>query len=93
MLVIVRKVLAPYLVPLFNELWQSRGGRLADVLTQASHRNQHRRPVLRQEASFRGEMLCTVGIAHGESVFDVSLRSGQRAVDPADRLRTTYKWG
>jgi hypothetical protein len=165
MLVIVHNILAPHRVSLFNELGQSRGGQLADVLTRATHRKRHRWSAPWQEVSFQAEMLCTVGIAHDERVFDVSFgsgrtlsslarrrslggcgvapvsgdaaaafragprgwecrRSGARAcdhsgrprrvhpkilcrgvperrrdriarrdVDPADRLRTTYKWG
>jgi|SRR6202050_1848038 hypothetical protein len=165
MLVIFDNVLAPYRVSWFNELGQSRGGQLADVLTRVAHRKRHRCSVPWHEVSFQAEALGTVGIAHNERVFDISVGSGRtlsslahrrslgdcgaalvsgdaaaafragprgwqcrrssarvcdhsgrprrvdpkilcrgvperrrdriarRDVDPADRLRTTYKWG
>ena len=73
MLVIVHNILAPYRVPLFNELGQSLGGQLAVVLTRDTYRKRRRWSVPWQDVSFRAEMLRTVGIAHGERVFDVSL--------------------
>jgi hypothetical protein len=77
MLVIVHNILALYRVSLFNELGQSRGGQSADILTRATHRKRHRWSVAWQEVSFQAEMLCTVGIAHDERVFDVSFGSGR----------------
>jgi glycosyltransferase involved in cell wall biosynthesis len=70
--VIVHNVLAPYQVPLFSELGQSLGGQLAVVLTRDTHRKRRRWSVPWQDVSFRAEMLRTVGIAHGDRVFDVS---------------------
>jgi glycosyltransferase involved in cell wall biosynthesis len=72
MLVIVHNILAPYRVPLFNEIGQSLGGELAVVLTRDTHRKRRRWSVPWQDVSFRAELLRTVGIAHGERVFDVS---------------------
>jgi len=72
MLVIVHNILAPYRVPLFNELGQSLGGQLAVVLTRDTHRKRRRWSVPWQDVSFQAELLRTVGIAHGERVFDVS---------------------
>jgi hypothetical protein len=79
MLVIIGNILAPLRLSLFNELGQSRGGQLADVLTRATHRERHRWSVPWQEASFQAEMLCTVGIAHDERVFDVSFGAAGRS--------------
>ncbi len=59
-------------MPLFNELGQSLGGQLAVVLTRDTHRKRRRWSVPWQDVSFQAEMLRTVGIAHGERVFDVS---------------------
>jgi glycosyltransferase involved in cell wall biosynthesis len=72
MLVIVQPILGPYRVPLFNELAQSLGGQLAVVLTRDTHRKRRRWSVPWQDVSFQAEMLRTVGIAHGERVFDIS---------------------
>ncbi len=72
MLVIVHNILAPYRVPLFNELGQSLDGQLAVVLTRDTHRKRRRWSVPWQDVSFQAELLRTVGIAHGERVFDVS---------------------
>jgi glycosyltransferase involved in cell wall biosynthesis len=72
MLVIVHNILAPYRVPLFNELAQSLDGQLAVVLSRDTHRKRRRWSVPWQDVSFQVEMLRTVGIAHGERVFDVS---------------------
>jgi glycosyltransferase involved in cell wall biosynthesis len=72
MLVIVHNILAPYRVPLFNELEQSLDGQLSVVLTRDTHRKRRRWSVPWQDVSFRAELLRTVGIAHGERVFDVS---------------------
>ena len=77
MLVIVHNILAPYRVPLFNELGQSLDGQLAVVLTRDTHRKRRRWSVPWQDVSFQVEMLRTVGIAHGERVFDVSFGVGQ----------------
>jgi glycosyltransferase involved in cell wall biosynthesis len=72
MLVIVHNILAPYRVPLFNELGQSLGGQLAVVLTRDTHPKRRRWSVPWQDVSFQAELLRTVGIARGERVFDVS---------------------
>ncbi len=72
MLVIIHNILAPYRVPLFNELGQRLGGQLAVVLTRDTHRKRRRWSVPWQDVSFQAELLRTVGIAHGERVFDVS---------------------
>ena len=72
MLVIVHNILAPYRVPLFNEVGQSLGGQLAVVLTRDTHRKRRRWSVPWQDVSFQVELLRTVGIAHGNRVFDVS---------------------
>ena len=77
MLVTIHNILAPHPLSLFNELGQRRGGQLADVFTRATHRKRHRWSVPWQEVSFQAEMLCTVGIAHDERVFDVSFGSGR----------------
>jgi len=69
MLVIVHSILAPYRVPLFNELGQRLGGQMAVVLTRETHRKRRRWSVPWQDVSFQAGMLCTVRIAHG--VFDV----------------------
>lgn len=80
MLVIVHNILAPYRVPLFNELGQSLDGQLAVVLTRDTHRKRRRWSVPWQDVSFQVELLRTVGIAHGERVFDVSY-GVRRALD------------
>ena len=72
MLVIVHNILAPYRVPLFNEVGQSLGGQLAVILTRDTHSKRRRWSVPWQDVSFQVELLHTVGIAHGERVFDVS---------------------
>ena len=72
MLVIVHNILPPYRVPLFNELGQSLDGQLAVVLARDTHRKRCRWSVPWQDVSFQAELLRTVGIAHGERVFDVS---------------------
>lgn len=77
MLVIVHNILAPYRIPLFNELEQSLDGHLAVVLTRDTHRKRRRWSVPWQDVSFQVELLRTVGIAHGERVFDVSFGVGQ----------------
>jgi hypothetical protein len=77
MLVIVDNVLAPYRVSLFDELGQSRGGQLTDVLTRATHRKRSRCSAPWHEVSFQADVLCTVGITHNERVFDVSFGSGR----------------
>jgi glycosyltransferase involved in cell wall biosynthesis len=77
MLVIVHNILAPYRVPLFNELGQSLGGQLTVVLTRDNYRKRRRWSVPWQDVSFRVEMLRTVGIARGERVFDLSFGVGQ----------------
>jgi len=80
MLVIVHNILAPYRVPLFNEIGQRLGGQLAVVLTRDTHRKRRRWSVPWQDVSFQAELLRTVGIAHGERVFDVSFGI-RRALD------------
>jgi glycosyltransferase involved in cell wall biosynthesis len=77
MLVIVQTILGPYRVPLFNELAQSLDGQLAVVLTRDTHRKRRRWSVPWQDVSFQVELLPTMGIAHGERVFDVSFGVGQ----------------
>ena len=72
MLVIIHNILAPYRVPLFNELAQSLDGQLAVMLSRDTHRKRRRWSVPWQDVSFQVELLHTVGIAHGERVFDVS---------------------
>jgi len=72
MLVIVHNILAPYRVPLFNELGKSLDGQLAIVLGRDTHRKRRRWSVPWQDVSFQVEMLRTVGMAHGERAFDVS---------------------
>lgn len=67
-MVIVHNILAPYRVPLFNEIGQRLGGQLAVVLTRDTYRKRRRRSVPWQDASFQAEMLHIVGIAHGERV-------------------------
>ena len=57
MLVIVHNILAPYRVPLFNELGQSLGGQLAVVLTRDTHRKRRRWSVPWQDVSFQAELL------------------------------------
>jgi glycosyltransferase involved in cell wall biosynthesis len=59
-------------VPLFNKLGQSLDGQLAVVLSRETHRKRRRWSVPWQDVSFQAELLRTVGIAHGERVFDVS---------------------
>ncbi len=72
MLVIVHNILAPYRVPLFNKLGQSLDGQLAVVLSRDTHRKRRRWSVPWQDVSFQTELLRTLGIAHGERVFDAS---------------------
>ena len=72
MLVIIHNILAPYRVPLFNELAQSLDGQLAVMLSRDTHGKRRRWSVPWQDVSFQVELLHTVGIAHGERVFDVS---------------------
>ena len=72
MLVIVHNILAPYRVPLFNEIGRSLDGQLAVVLTRDTHRKRRRWAVPWQDVSFQAELLRTVGIAHGERALDVS---------------------
>ena len=72
MLVIIHNILAPYRVPLFNELAQSLDGQLAVMLSRDTHGKRRRWSVPWQDVSFQVELLNTVGIAHGERVFDVS---------------------
>jgi glycosyltransferase involved in cell wall biosynthesis len=72
MLVIVHNILAPYRVPLFNELGRSLDGQLAVVLTRDTHRKRRRWSVPWQDVSFQVKMLHTMGVAHGERVFDIS---------------------
>lgn len=72
MLVIVHNILAPYRVPLFNELGQSLEGQLAVVLSRDTHPKRRRWSVPWQDVSFQVELLRAVGIARGERVFDVS---------------------
>jgi glycosyltransferase involved in cell wall biosynthesis len=71
-LVIIHNILPPYRVPLFNELGKSLDGQLAVVLTRDTHRKRRRWSIPWQDVSFHAELLRTVGIAHGERVFDVS---------------------
>lgn len=73
MLVIGHNVLAPYRAPLFNELEQSLDRQLTVVLTRDAYRKRRLWSVPWQDASFQVELMCTVRIAHGERVFDVSL--------------------
>jgi glycosyltransferase involved in cell wall biosynthesis len=77
MLVIVHNILAPYRIPLFNELEQGLDGQLTVVLTRDTYRKRRRWSVPWQDVSFQVELLRTVGIAHGERVFDVSFGVGQ----------------
>jgi hypothetical protein len=80
MLVIVHNILAPYRMPLFNEIGQRLGGQLAAVLTRDTYRKRRRWSVPGQDVSFQAEMLHTVGTARGERVFDVSFGI-RRALD------------
>jgi hypothetical protein len=95
MLGIVHNILAPYRVPLFNELEQSLDGQLTVVLTQETHRKRRRSPIPWQGVSFQVELLRTAGIVRSERVFDVSFGVGQMldrfSPDMVGRLRTAYK--
>ncbi len=80
MLVIVHNILAPYRVPLFNELGQILAGQLAVVLSRDTHPKRRRWSVPWHDVSFQVELLRTVGIARGDRVFDVSY-GVRRALD------------
>lgn len=72
MLAIIHNILAPYRVPLFNELSRDLDGQLLVVLTRDTHRKRRYWSVPWSHVAFQVELLRTVGIARGERVFDVS---------------------